>query len=115
MFQLTNVEVLSGVAVIFLSSISKWQFLGCATIALIERFYASHTAIWQIMHPKQLYPSLPPEGRTLGPRANSRDSIKISNISKVMVGEPPSHSIVLYRGEAPFNRKSIVNSYNICV
>jgi len=38
MFQLTNMEVFSGVVVIFLSSISKWQFLGYATIALIKRF-----------------------------------------------------------------------------
>jgi len=51
----------------------------------------------------------------LGPGANPRDSSKISNISKAMVGEPLSHSIVLYRDEASFNRKSIDNSYNICV
>jgi hypothetical protein len=77
--------------------------------------YASHTAIWQVTHQKQLYPSLPLEVWALSTGATPGDNIKVSNISKAIMGEPPSRSIVLYRDEAPFNRKSIVNSYSICV
>lgn len=59
--------------------------------------YSPHTAIWQVMHRKQLYPSLPQGGRALGPGA--------------MVGESPSRSIAIYRDGALLRRKS---SYNIC-
>jgi hypothetical protein len=67
------------------------------------------------MHQKQLYRSLPQESRALGPETIRRDRIKVNNFSKAMLGEPPFRSILLYRDEDPFTRKSIVNSYNIFV